>query len=152
MLSYFLGADPSCEGLDGPHIPGALLANVPRWTDNFNSATNKYEVAYYFKSGFDEHRKNTIREKLNEFARDTCVALVEKSQNDGNYRNKLEIQQGMGCSSYVGRHFANQMLSLANRCESSYIPLHEVEKTLMINFDQCLGYACPRLVPRTTAS
>ena len=46
------------------------------------------------------------------------------------YKNFLEIKQNMGCSSYVGRHFKHQMLSLANRCEGSYIPLHEAMHAL----------------------
>merc|ERR1711935_716135 len=42
------GYDPSCEGLDEPAIPGALVQNVPRWTNNFTGG--KYEVAYFFTS------------------------------------------------------------------------------------------------------
>jgi len=123
------GYDPSCEGLDEPAIPGALVQNVPRWTNNFTGG--KYEVAYFFTSGFDNHRKDTIRSKFTEFERDTCVKLVEvDNKNDPKYSNKLEIQQNMGCSSYVGRHFKHQMLSLANRCEGSYIPLHEAMHAL----------------------
>ena len=52
--------------------------------------------------------------------------MVEVDKSNSAYRNKLEVQQGRGCSSYVGRHHTNQMLSLARGCEGSYIPLHEV--------------------------
>ena len=75
-----IGQDPSCEGLHGPELPGALVQNVPRWTDNF--VNGKYEVAYFFTSGFDAHRKDTIREKFKEFDRDTCVRLVEVSNKN----------------------------------------------------------------------
>ena len=128
-----LGTDPSCEGLNGLHIPSALRANTPRWNENFNSKTNKYEVAYFFTSGFDKNRKDTVREKLDEFARDTCVALVEKSKKDKDYPYKLEIVQNRGCSSYCGRHYEEQMLSLAKGCERSYVPLHEVKQELALD-------------------
>ena len=96
------------------------------WDQNFNEKTRKFDVAYYFTSDFDESRKDKIRSKLSEFGRDTCVQMVEVSSSDPVYKNKLSIQQGHGCSSYVGRHFSRQMLSLAAGCENSYIPLHEV--------------------------
>ena len=69
-----------------------MTRGVPRWDRNFNEGSGKYEVAYYFKSGFDENRKNTVRTKLAEFARDTCVALVEKNQNDSNYRPGFSLR------------------------------------------------------------
>ena len=72
-----------------------------------------------------------------EFARDTCVQMVEVSQGDSAFSNKLEIQQERGCSSYVGRHYAYQMLSLAPGCENSYIPLHEVRS---LEFDYKVKY------------
>ena len=102
-------------------------ANAPWWNQNFNAKINKYEVGFYFIDGFDETRKNTIRTKFTEFARDTCVKMVEVDKSNSAYKNKIEVQQGRGCSSYVGRHFSNQMLSLAPGCERSYIPLHEVK-------------------------
>ena len=126
-----IGDDPSCiEEADGQVAPQALTGTVPRWKENFNSQTNKYEVGWYFISGFDNDRKEAVRIKLAEFARDTCVDLVEVQRSDRNYANKLEIQQSNGCSSYVGRHFEEQMLSLSKGCEKSYVPLHEVMHAL----------------------
>ena len=113
-------------------------ANLRFWDQNFNEDTRKFDVPFYFKSDFDESRKDKIRIKLAEFARDTCVQMVEVSQGDSAFSNKLEIQQERGCSSYVGRHYAYQMLSLAPGCENSYIPLHEVRS---LEFHSKLHYA-----------
>merc|ERR1711935_886958 len=37
-----IGDDPSCQGLVGD-MPQALHATMPRWKENFNQGTNKYE-------------------------------------------------------------------------------------------------------------
>ena len=118
---------------------------VPFWDQNFNEKTRKFDVPFYFKSDFDESRKDKIRIKLAEFARDTCVQMVEVSQGDSAFRNKLEIQQERGCSSYVGRHYAYQMLSLAPGCENSYIPLHEV-RTLKLNSHYASSHRKPSIL------
>ena len=52
------------------------------WEFPFNFVGGKYEVAYFFTSGFDANRKDTIREKFKEFDRDTCVKLVEVSNKN----------------------------------------------------------------------
>ena len=119
------GIDESCELLSDAN-PRALQRLINFWDQNYNEETQKFDVPFYFKSDFDESRKDKIRIKLAEFARDTCVQMVEVSQGDSSWKNKLEIQQDRGCSSYVGRWYSRQMLSLAPGCENSYIPLHEV--------------------------
>ena len=119
------GFDESCE-LFSDANPRALQRLIRFWDENFNEDTRKFDVPFYFKSDFDESRKDKIRIKLAEFARDTCVQMVEVSSSDSAFKNKLAIQQDRGCSSYVGRHYSHQMLSLAPGCENSYVPLHEV--------------------------
>ena len=119
------GLDESCDLLSDAN-PRALQRLIRFWDENFNEDTQKFDVPFYFKSDFDESRKDKIRIKLAEFARDTCVQMVEVSPGDSAFNNKLAIQQDRGCSSYVGRHYSHQMLSLAPGCENSYVPLHEV--------------------------
>ena len=128
------GLDESCE-LFSDANPRALQRLIRFWDENFNEDTRKFDVPFYFKSDFDESRKDKIRIKLAEFARDTCVQMVEVSSGDSAFKNKLAIQQDRGCSSYVGRHYSHQMLSLAPGCENSYVPLHEVR----LSCDMCHG-------------
>ena len=42
-----VGQDPSCDGLSDHTMPQALHATMPRWKENFNQATNKYEVGWF---------------------------------------------------------------------------------------------------------
>ena len=120
--------DVPCE----PIVPNALHGAVPYWKNNKNSRTGKWDVCYYFdpSAGHTSSQKEKIRNKLAEFNRDTCVNVFECDRNDSRYSKKLRIEKGFGCASYVGMHMADQMLSLADRCENSHIPLHEVMHAL----------------------
>ena len=115
-----------------PIVPNALHGAVPYWKNNKNQSTGKWDVCYYFDSSarHSSSQKEKIRNKLAEFNRDTCVNVVECDRNDARYSKKLRIEKGFGCASYVGMHMADQMLSLADNCENSHIPLHEVMHAL----------------------
>ena len=98
----------------------------PLWDQNFNEKTRKFEIGFYFNWNFEEHRKDKIRIKFEEFARDTCIQMVEVKRDNPAFKNKMAIKKCCGCSSFVGRIHKEQMVSLASGCESSNLPLHEV--------------------------
>ena len=98
----------------------------PLWDQNFNEKTRKFDIGFYFNSNFDEHRKDKIRIKFEEFARDTCIQMVEVKRDDPTYRNKMSIKQSSSCVSFVGRIHREQMVGLGPGCEHYNLPLHEV--------------------------
>ena len=98
----------------------------PLWDQNFNEKTRKFEIGFYFNWNFDEHRKDRIRIKFEEFARDTCIQMVEVDRYDPTYKNKISIKQLSFCASFVGRIHTEQMVSLGRGCEGGNLPLHEV--------------------------
>ena len=115
--------------------PNALDNSRRFWDQNFNESTNKYEIAYCFDGSHSSNVKEKIKSKLNEFARDTCVALINTPDNDcrkgGKYKYNLQITKNGGCASYVGRiNRYNQTVWLGSGCENSYIPLHEIMHAL----------------------
>ena len=77
-MQLLLGNDPSCAYNDS--APNAVVGTAPLWDQNFNG--EKFEVAYYFVDHFDEHRKEDVRTKLDEFDRDTCIKMVEVDPDD----------------------------------------------------------------------
>ena len=89
-------------------------------------------VPFYFtdaEGAWADSTKDVVRAKLAEFGRDTCVKLVEVSEDDpsdgGKFANTFRVLRSQGCMSYVGRHFQNQDIWLNSGCEWSYVPLHE---------------------------
>lgn len=114
------------------HARGALAVNTIFWKDHFNQSKNKYEVPYMFEESQNNKKKESIRKKLDEFKRDTCVELVEIPYDEklvgpfGKYDNVLVVSNSStfsssyklslliifslkvqtsdrGCLSYVGR-------------------------------------------------
>ena len=98
----------------------------PLWDQNFNEKTRKFEIGFYFNWNFEERRKDKIRIKFEEFARDTCIQMVEVKRDDPTYRNKMSIKQSSSCVSFVGRIHREQMVGLGPGCEHYNLPLHEV--------------------------
>ena len=89
-------------------------------------------MPFYFtdaEGAWSDSAKTTVRNKLAEFGRDTCVKLVEVDEDNpsdsGKFANTFRVLRSQGCMSYVGRHFQNQDIWLNGGCEHSYIPLHE---------------------------
>lgn len=127
----------NCDGAssgedDGWGNPRAIDSSAPKWNRNFDSAQNKYLVPFYFTDAegvWSDSAKITVRNKLAEFGRDTCVKLVEVDEDDqsdgGKFANTFRVLRSQGCMSYVGRHFQNQDIWLNAGCEHSYVPLHE---------------------------
>ena len=102
------------------------IDKFPLWDQNFNEKTRKFDIGFYFHSKFDEHRKDRVRIKFEEFARDTCIQMVEVDRDNPAYKNKIVIKQLSFCASFVGRIHTNQMVSLGRGCEGGNLPLHEV--------------------------
>ena len=58
-----------------------------------NFSENRYLVAYYFDSEFDDDTKATVRASFDMVGQQTCVKMVEKSKNDAEFEYKLNIVQ-----------------------------------------------------------
>jgi len=73
--------------------PNALDNTVRKWDQNFNQSTNKFEIAYCFDGSHSSDVQQTIKNKLDEFARDTCVALINTPSHDcrqgGKYQDRV---------------------------------------------------------------
>ena len=111
--------------------PNALDNSVRIWDQNFNESTNKYEIAYCFDGSHSGSQRKIIISKLDEFARDSCVALINTPDNDcrlgGRYKYNLKMTKSGGCASYVGRiNEKDQKIWLDNGCHKGNTPLHEV--------------------------
>ena len=87
------------------HARGAHAIGTRFWKDNFNESKNKYEVPYMFDLSQYSAKKDSIRKKLDEFKRDTCVELVEIPYEEklvgpfGKYDNVLVVSNLVNCSS-----------------------------------------------------
>ena len=95
-IEYHIDDDEYCKQNDGLFdgaAGGALDNSVQYWTDNFNTSTNRYEVAYMFDDSHSSTQKNIIRQKLMEFKQKTCVDLVEipwEETKDGPFAGKYD--------------------------------------------------------------
>ena len=123
--------DQECDIDNEVSNPNALDNSVRKWDQNYNESTDKFEIAYCFDGSHSSTVQAKIKAKLDEFARDTCVALINTPSHDcrqgGKYQYNIKITKNGGCASYVGRiNRTDQTVWLGNYCENSYIPLHEV--------------------------
>ena len=64
---------------------GALDNFAQYWKNNFNEATNRYEIPYMFDGSHSATQMDSIRRKLAEFRQETCVDLVEIPWEDSPY-------------------------------------------------------------------
>jgi len=117
----FVCPDPEADSGDAD----AWQNGVRKWDQNFNEASDRWEVGYFYESESDSAKVSTIDKKLQEFKSMTCIDFKKVSKNDSKYAKKIKIVFSGGCASYVGSHYAEQTLWLGPRCENSYIPLHE---------------------------
>ena len=73
--SHVIDTEESCD-------ERALDNTVPKWDLNYNAEIDKFEVPYCFDGTHTDAVEATIIAKLDEFARDTCVKMVNTPSND----------------------------------------------------------------------
>ncbi|VDI28799.1 meprin A, partial [Mytilus galloprovincialis] len=93
----------------------ALRNTNRRWTSN----TIPYEINGYFSS----NDRRQITAAMNDYNTYTCLKFRPATYND---RNKIRIQNGGGCSSFVGMQGGAQTVSLASGCRIKRIIIHEL--------------------------
>jgi hypothetical protein len=80
-------------------------------------------VVYYDNSIDDDGFLALLEEAMLEIESNTCVKFVEKSWYTRDY---IQLIQGNGCWSNVGRVGGKQMLSLGSGCGNKNLMLHEL--------------------------
>jgi len=104
-----------------------IANNKYRWSDNIMP----YEIQP--GSEFSSNDLKLIQDSIDEWNHYTCV----KTQPRQGERNYVYIQDGSGCSSYVGTIGGRQPLTLARGCR--YVPtiLHEFGHAVGFHHEQC---------------
>ena len=107
-------------------------SQVRLWDENYDPIEDRFLLAYYFdqNASHTEKQRNLIRKSFGQYGDYTCVKMVEVSENDTRFENKLQVKSEKGCYSYIGRHFEHQEISLGTDCEYGTYPIHEVMHAL----------------------
>ena len=102
-------------------------SQVRLWDENYDPIEDRFLLAYYFdqNASHTEKQRNLIRKSFGQYGDYTCVKMVEVSENDTRFENKLQVKSEKGCYSYIGRHFEHQEISLGTDCEYGTYPIHE---------------------------
>jgi len=90
---------------------------------------------------FSESDKTQIYAAMNEWQAKTCIRFEPYTSTLAErlgHRNRLQIQTGQGCSSYVGViHRGPQPVTLARGCRIKSIVLHELGHAIGLHHEQC---------------
>ncbi|XP_064646669.1 zinc metalloproteinase nas-13-like [Lineus longissimus] len=96
-----------------------------KWTNNV--------VPYQMSNIFSYSDRSVITAAINDYHRYTCIRFRAATSRD---RNKISIQSGSGCSSYVGMIGGTQPVSLASGCRIKGIVIHELGHAIGFNHEQ----------------
>lgn len=133
----------------GAHLPQDRIDNAPfkkpgkravsgdgnLWTNNWDGT--HYQVGYFFDGSYPADWKAPVRDSLAEFQTATCIKMIETTEGDSKFANKIRVHRGGGCWSYVSRiGWSVQDLSLDSGCTNGYIPQHEFIHALGIWHEQ----------------
>lgn len=92
-------------------------------------------------NAFSEKDKTVIYGAMNEWQQTTCVRFepfTEQLATKLKHKNRIHIQNGRGCSSYVGViHRGPQPVTLAGGCRIKSIVLHELGHAIGLHHEQC---------------
>ena len=105
---------------------------VKLWDENYDPLEDRFLLAYYFDANATHtpKQRSLIRKSFGQYGDYTCIKMVEVTENDARFQNKLKVISGQGCYSYIGRHYKNQEISLGTDCEYGTYPIHEVMHAL----------------------
>ena len=79
-------------------------------------------IPYIISGRFNSHERGVIAKAMKEYHEKTCIRFVPRT----NERGYINIMQGSGCSSSVGRTGSSQQVSLGRGCVYTGIVMHEL--------------------------
>lgn len=103
----------------------AIKTRRYRWTNKI--------VPYEIYGYFSQSDKNQVKMAINEWNHYTCLRFRPALSND---RNRIRMQNGGGCSSYVGMQGGTQPVSLARNCRVKKIIVHELGHAIGFQHEQ----------------
>ncbi|CRK92010.1 CLUMA_CG005590, isoform A [Clunio marinus] len=114
------------KGLNSRRQRTGLIDTRYRWPKD---ASGNVIVPYTFDSSAADPEKNIVVEGLRELEAQTCIKFIPRT----NEKDYVEIMNGSGCSSYLGRRGGKQTMSLKRfGCVHKGVVIHE--------FIHALGY------------
>lgn len=102
----------------------AINYESKRWTSK--------TIPYYMQQGFSSSDRQQIDAAMRDWMFYTCLKFRPAS-GDSNY---IYIQDGGGCSSYVGMNGGSQAVTLARGCRIKRIIIHELGHAIGFNHEQ----------------
>ena len=79
-------------------------------------------IPYIISGRFNSHERSVIARAMKNYHEKTCIRFVPRTNEKG----YINIMQGSGCSSSVGRTGRMQQVSLGNGCVYTGIVMHEL--------------------------
>ncbi|KAM9859229.1 high choriolytic enzyme 1-like [Aulostomus maculatus] len=129
------------NGSEQKLVYGDVFPNINKNADpctasgcKWHKYRDKVKVPFKIASGYSNEERTIIKNAMKSLKRLTCVKFIKKRRRHTNY---IEIFNGSGCWSYVGRIGGKQQLSLKrNGCLYKGIVQHELLHALGFHHEQ----------------
>ncbi|KAM9852598.1 hatching enzyme 1.2-like [Aulostomus maculatus] len=136
-----LDSGPGAMCRDQNLIYGDVVPNINKNADRcatsyckWTTSRNRVKVPYTMDTGYSNEERRIIKKAMNTFRKSTCVKFIKKKRRHTDY---IEIFDGSGCWSYIGRTGGKQQLSLKrNGCLYKSIVQHELLHALGFHHEQ----------------
>ncbi|XP_074656527.1 blastula protease 10-like [Tubulanus polymorphus] len=107
------------------YLTNPASRNKRKATSNMAKRWPDAKVYYYIKAGdFNVYELKNIRAAMDEYEKLSCLTFTEVSPNDP--RNRIRIQNGVGCNSHLGMSGGAQPLNLGPGCRYKGTVIHEL--------------------------